>query len=602
MLLSFLPLPNYPMDLDGSYLVLRYGPQKREYEMRSSVYAHPERVCTTRKWSNSFMVLPHFHCASKKQICSRIGHPVYLAPFWPLKMGVHGLLKAIRCISKASHLRNYSGSICAIDAFSWLHKGCTPCALDMVEGKRTTEFVSYCMNKVDLLLSHNIQPVMVFDGAPMKAKQNENQERKALRRLALEKTRKMLQNENFKDAQPSKAKRRDYAVYGISTYSKIVSSLENVKLLNPIAQELRKNEITYFVAPYEADAQLAYLSLNGIVDAVISEDSDTLAYGCKLVLFKMQYTGECVEVHWDDLKDANLLPAHLFSKESFQLLCTLAGCDYAKNIPGIGIRKACDLVKKHHTNLREILRDLWKKNGECLPGDYVKRIRMALLTYRHQTIVNAEYKTASLTQSPVELQSEDRESLGPLLCDNVARGICTGVLNPLTHEPFPFLEETPADMLLPTAKMAEASKGEERRDSQTDVEKPHASSSSYKVPIPLSDLSSATLNLPSFSQSLHVSSSPLTASSDSFSEAMPESSPPQDEHLQLPPAFLSCLSFPGSLPTSPMKTGAPHYTRNKTPAFPAQIPAVPSSLFTDLKLGKTCFMYAREDLRECGGD
>lgn len=37
------------------------------------------------------------------------------------------------------------------------------------------------------------------------------------------------------------------------------------------------------VAPYEADAQLAHLSRTGAVDAVITEDSDCLPYGCKKV-------------------------------------------------------------------------------------------------------------------------------------------------------------------------------------------------------------------------------------------------------------------------------------------------------------------------------
>ena len=37
------------------------------------------------------------------------------------------------------------------------------------------------------------------------------------------------------------------------------------------------------VAPYEADAQLAYLTKNGLAQAVITEDSDLLAFGCKKV-------------------------------------------------------------------------------------------------------------------------------------------------------------------------------------------------------------------------------------------------------------------------------------------------------------------------------
>ena len=37
------------------------------------------------------------------------------------------------------------------------------------------------------------------------------------------------------------------------------------------------------VAPYEADAQLGYLMKAGIVQAIISEDSDLLVYGCQKV-------------------------------------------------------------------------------------------------------------------------------------------------------------------------------------------------------------------------------------------------------------------------------------------------------------------------------
>lgn len=37
------------------------------------------------------------------------------------------------------------------------------------------------------------------------------------------------------------------------------------------------------VAPYEADAQLAYLAQQDFVDLVITEDSDLILYGCKKV-------------------------------------------------------------------------------------------------------------------------------------------------------------------------------------------------------------------------------------------------------------------------------------------------------------------------------
>jgi 5'-3' exonuclease len=50
---------------------------------------------------------------------------------------------------------------------------------------------------------------------------------------------------------------------------------------------LRDEQVEYIVAPYEADAQLAHLSAlapeEGGVSTIITEDSDLLAYGCKVV-------------------------------------------------------------------------------------------------------------------------------------------------------------------------------------------------------------------------------------------------------------------------------------------------------------------------------
>lgn len=48
-------------------------------------------------------------------------------------------------------------------------------------------------------------------------------------------------------------------------------------------QALRARGVWWIVAPYEADAQMALLALRGEVHAVVTEDSDLLAYGCPRV-------------------------------------------------------------------------------------------------------------------------------------------------------------------------------------------------------------------------------------------------------------------------------------------------------------------------------
>ena len=49
------------------------------------------------------------------------------------------------------------------------------------------------------------------------------------------------------------------------------------------SQACRSVGVECIVAPYEADAQLAFLSKSGIADVVITEDSDLLVFGCKKV-------------------------------------------------------------------------------------------------------------------------------------------------------------------------------------------------------------------------------------------------------------------------------------------------------------------------------
>lgn len=41
----------------------------------------------------------------------------------------------------------------------------------------------------------------------------------------------------------------------------------------------------YIVAPYEADAQMAFMEREGLVDGIITEDSDMLVFGCRNVRF-----------------------------------------------------------------------------------------------------------------------------------------------------------------------------------------------------------------------------------------------------------------------------------------------------------------------------
>ena len=55
------------------------------------------------------------------------------------------------------------------------------------------------------------------------------------------------------------------------------------------------------MAPYEADAQLAYLCKIGYVSGVISEDSDLIVFESTKILYKLENNGAVKELLLTDL-------------------------------------------------------------------------------------------------------------------------------------------------------------------------------------------------------------------------------------------------------------------------------------------------------------
>ncbi len=107
--------------------------------------------------------------------------------------------------------------------------------------------------------------------------------------------------------------------------------------------------IPYFTAPTEAETMCADLCKRGLVHAVLSEDTDVLAYGANILLTEIDpFKHTCVKIEHDIL-----LKSIDLNYESFLDLCIMCGTDYNKNIAGIGPEKAYKLITKHQ-NIDEI--------------------------------------------------------------------------------------------------------------------------------------------------------------------------------------------------------------------------------------------------------
>jgi 5'-3' exonuclease len=125
--------------------------------------------------------------------------------------------------------------------------------------------------------------------------------------------------------------------------------------------------LKHYISKSEAEGTCSYICHANIVDAVLSEDSDVIAYGCKCFLTKINIGNESVnEIDYNRvLKDLDL------DEKSFLDLCVLLGTDFNKNLKGIGVENAYKLIKKH--GCIETILEETKHTKESIDGlDYVK--------------------------------------------------------------------------------------------------------------------------------------------------------------------------------------------------------------------------------------
>ncbi|KAG1709480.1 hypothetical protein DVH05_020135 [Phytophthora capsici] len=345
-------------------------------------------------------------------------------------MGVAGLLPVLKSVTDQVHVSKYAGKTVGVDASSWLYKGAYSCPVDLVLGKPTDAYLNFSIQHIKLLQDNNITPIMVFDGAPLPSKAQENIARGRSRVDWRRKAKEMLQ-------QPEE-KQDGREIFKACTRG---VSVTNEMVMRLIAT-LRRMNITFYVAPYEADAQLAFLSKQKIVDVVISEDSDCVPYGVRTALLKLQPDGWGTELKRRSLGANEELSFVGWTEEMFIQLCVLAGCDYCRSVPGVGIMTAYKLVNQYKTPTK-ILKALQQQKGSSVPEGYAERFYSAILTYRHQLVFDprdAKLKLLApldVSKHILPLVDKGLHFLGNVeLRDDVVASIASGQIHPVTHESY----------------------------------------------------------------------------------------------------------------------------------------------------------------------
>ncbi|KAK6124125.1 hypothetical protein DH2020_042151 [Rehmannia glutinosa] len=199
-------------------------------------------------------------------------------------MGIQGLLPLLKSIMNPIHIKELEGCFVAVDTYSWLHKGALSCSTELCKGQPTSKHINYCMHRVNMLRHYGVKPILVFDGGPLPMKSEQEIKRARSRR------------ENLSRAVEHEANGNRSAAY--ECYQKAVDISPSVAY--DLIQVLKQENVSYVVAPYEADAQMTFLALSKQVDAVITEDSDLIAFGCPRVIKHLKYNNVEVTPQYEE--------------------------------------------------------------------------------------------------------------------------------------------------------------------------------------------------------------------------------------------------------------------------------------------------------------
>ena len=179
-------------------------------------------------------------------------------------------------------------------------------------------------------LSLGIIPIYIFDGKPPPEKKECIQERN---KKAQECKEKMELTDNIQEKQNLEK--------GTVRIKK--------EYIDDLKQLFNHMGVSYFHPDGEAEAYASELCRIGYVHAVITEDMDTLAYGCPLLI------RNCID---KSLRRPEIITTFNFQKmiedfkmthEEFIDMCILCGCDYCPTIPKVGSVRAFKNILDYKT-------------------------------------------------------------------------------------------------------------------------------------------------------------------------------------------------------------------------------------------------------------
>ncbi|OIR56241.1 MAG: exonuclease 1-like protein [Amphiamblys sp. WSBS2006] len=264
-------------------------------------------------------------------------------------MGVDRLKQVLCKIFKKNTLvSDYNGKTLGVDASNWIHT--------IFTDEKIIDPFTFFLNKAKKLVLQGVDLVFVFDGNVFPLKKQH------------ERIKKTTEQESQGRLIPS-------------------TTVRDLVVL------LREAKMQCIVAPYEADAQLAHLERTEVIDAVITEDSDLILYGCKKILFNLNKKGEGKADEFCSQRLYCCAKSDLrgMSPDEFVRMGILIGCDYVKRLPKLRPETVYKLFKQHGT-FEAVKAKIVSNPSSEIPENYWRDVRRAELVFKHYIVYDMRKK------------------------------------------------------------------------------------------------------------------------------------------------------------------------------------------------------------------
>lgn len=270
-----------------------------------------------------------------------------------------------------------------------------------------------------MLIHFGVKPYLVFDGDNLPSKADTEVDRHKKRQES--KTRGLELHRKGKIAE---------------AYQELQKAVDVTPCMaRQLIEELKKLEVPYIVAPYEADAQLVYLETHGIINGIISEDSDLLVFGAKKLLSKLDQHGDCIELNRSDFTACREVSFVGWTDADFRRMCILSGCDYLPSIARMGLKTAYRSIRKYKS-VERALRMLQFEGQYIIPPTYLEQFKQAEFTFLYQRVFCPRAgKLVTLTPLEPGIALDDLPFIGDDVEPQLAVGVACGDLHPATKLP-----------------------------------------------------------------------------------------------------------------------------------------------------------------------